>query len=141
MIGRPEWFERRKYGGWGLTPKTWQGWIYILVMLMPLIVGMAAGFDGQTIFVLSGIWLLVFGLDVLDIMARLKKDERETHIEAIAERNSSWAMVAVLTIGIGYQVATGVVSGAMSIDPFLLAALLAGAIAKSITNYRLERRM
>jgi len=26
MIGNPEWFQRRKYGGWGIFPKTWQGW-------------------------------------------------------------------------------------------------------------------
>jgi cobalamin synthase len=141
MIGRPEWFERRKYGGWGISPKTWQGWVYIFVMLLPIVVVKYLGFDRQTIFIYFGFWLLVFFLDVLDIMARLKKDERETHIEAIAERNSSWAMVAVLTIGIGYQVAAGAVSGEMIVDPFLLAALLAGAIAKSVTNYRLERRM
>ena len=24
MIAKPEWFKRRKYGGWGLGIKTWQ---------------------------------------------------------------------------------------------------------------------
>ena len=28
MIGNPKWFNLRKYGGWGITPKTKQGYIY-----------------------------------------------------------------------------------------------------------------
>lgn len=28
MIGKAEWFRERRYG-WGLTPVTWQGWIYV----------------------------------------------------------------------------------------------------------------
>lgn len=27
MYGRPEWFVPKTYG-WGLTPITWQGWVY-----------------------------------------------------------------------------------------------------------------
>ena len=33
MVGKPNWFKRRKYGGWGLTPATWQGWAYIAIFV------------------------------------------------------------------------------------------------------------
>lgn len=29
MFAKTEWFQKRKYGGWGLTPRTWQGWAYV----------------------------------------------------------------------------------------------------------------
>ena len=32
MIGKSEWFNLRKYGGWGINPKTWQGYIYALLI-------------------------------------------------------------------------------------------------------------
>jgi hypothetical protein len=38
MFGKPEWF-REKTWGWGLTPITWQGWVYtaiwVTVMVIP----------------------------------------------------------------------------------------------------------
>lgn len=37
MIAQKEWFGRRKYTGWGVTPKTWQGWVYIAVAVGLLI--------------------------------------------------------------------------------------------------------
>ncbi len=30
MFGKPHWFRPKKIG-WGLTPITWQGWVYTLV--------------------------------------------------------------------------------------------------------------
>lgn len=33
MMGRPEWFARRSVG-WGMTPVTWQGWLYAFVWLL-----------------------------------------------------------------------------------------------------------
>ena len=37
MIGKKEWFTSRRYTGFGLRPKTWQGWVYILVVLAVII--------------------------------------------------------------------------------------------------------
>ena len=36
MIGKPEWFTYRIFG-WGLRPRTWQGWAYILAALLLII--------------------------------------------------------------------------------------------------------
>ncbi len=30
MFAKPEWFTSR-IAGWGIAPKTWQGWTYMLV--------------------------------------------------------------------------------------------------------------
>ncbi|MDD5111097.1 MAG: hypothetical protein PHG85_00970 [Candidatus Altiarchaeota archaeon] len=141
MLGKPEWFQRRKYGGWGLTPKTWQGWLYILVIIAPLFVLQMLGANGETIFAANLAWILVFGTDMLDIMRKLKKDERETQIEAMAERNSAWAMVAIIAIGVGYQAASSAASQTLQVDPFLIAALIAGALVKAASNIHLERKM
>lgn len=141
MFGRPEWFGRRKYGGWGLTPTTWMGWVYIAVMVAPLFIINSSGLDGGKVFWLTSAWMTIFLLDVFDIILKLKKDERETHIEAVSERNAAWAMVAVIIIGIFYQIYTSISSGNIMYDPFLFAALIIGALVKSISNFILERKM
>lgn len=141
MFGKQEWFKRRKYGGWGLAPKTWQGWLYTLLMITPVFALQALHADGETVFIISLAWILVFGIDLIDIMRKLKKDEREIQIEAIAERNSAWAMVAVITAGIGYQAASSIVKQGMEIDLFLIAALAAGMLVKAATNLHLEKSM
>jgi len=37
MFGKPEWFRPKTFG-WGLTPVTWQGWVYTLVVAAVLVV-------------------------------------------------------------------------------------------------------
>lgn len=141
MIGRSEWFQRRKYGGWGLTPKTWQGWLYIGVMsvitfglmnapLIPEVARMPLAYG----------WIALFCFDVLHMMATLKKDEMEVKIEALAERNASWAMIAVMAAAIGYQTAKTALSGTPQIDWWLIVTLVAGVVAKALTNVWLERK-
>ena len=36
MFGKPDWFRKKRFG-WGLSPKTWQGWIYALVWCVVLV--------------------------------------------------------------------------------------------------------
>ena len=44
MIGKPSWFQRRKYGGWGLFPRVWQGWAYLVVAVGLFLLAPAAAF-------------------------------------------------------------------------------------------------
>jgi hypothetical protein len=141
MFGKPEWFGRRKYGGWGLTPKSWQGWAYVAILASPIVlIPVLPIADGLKPYLMFA-WALLLCIDLIDIMMRLKKDEREAQIEAFAERNSAWAMVAAITFGVGYQAASGMSTGAMAVDPFLVLALFAGVAAKAATNLYLERKM
>jgi hypothetical protein len=142
MIGKPEWFKRRKYGGWGIFPKTWQGWAYLVVVLGIFVVFQALPFWSNTErLVVTGIWALFLVVDVAHIMLKVNRDEREKIHEAIAERNALWAILAVLIVGIGYQVASSAtVQDFSSIDPFLVAAVAAALIAKAASNLYLDRK-
>lgn len=141
MIGKPEWFQRRKYGGWGLTPKTWQGWVYIAAFILPLALFQSLPYwDDKTRFVVTFLWLTFLFVDIIDIMGRLKKDEREDKIEAIAERNAAYSMVGVLIIAVLYEVIQSAITQTFSIDPFIIITLFVGAIVKSVSNFVLERR-
>ncbi len=139
MLGKPEWFERRKYSGWGLTPKTWQGWAYIALMALPVLVMPVIPAGAQWATYLIYAWLLIAAADVLDLMVKVRRDEREKMHEAVAERNAAWAMVVVITIGIGFQAAQSAASKSFQVDLFLIAAIVAGLAAKALTNYHLDK--
>ncbi len=140
MIGKPEWFTRRKYGGWGIFPKKWQGWIYILVWVLVIELAQALILDIVTKYVVLCVLVFFLVLDVIDIMVRMKRDERERLHEAISERNALWAIIGVLIVGVGYQVSSSILSGRGEVDYFIIGALLVGVIVKAITNIYLEKR-
>jgi len=141
MIGKPEWFERRKYGGWGLHPKTWQGWLYLALIILPFIVFHSLPFwDVKTRMVITIIWVGFLLLDITHIMVALKRDEREFKIEAMSERNAAWMMILVLVLGILYQIITSALQQKIMVDWFLVVALFGGMFAKTFSNMILEKK-
>ena len=105
MIAQNQWFSRRKYGGWGLAPKTWQGWAYILCAVGVLLIVQLFLPDTPKMQAIStGIWVFLLLIDIIPVMITLKKDEREIHVEAISERNAAWFMSIVLVTGIVYEI-------------------------------------
>jgi hypothetical protein len=147
MIGKPNWFQRRKYGGWGIFPKTWQGWVYIagaiaifaLIQYFPLGDAQATG-NGQIRIIATFIFAAIFVLDIIHIMVRLPMDERDRIHEAIAERNALWAIVTALAVGMVWQAATSAITKNIQIDPILIAALVVGVLAKAATNIYLDKK-
>ena len=141
MIGKAEWFQRRKYGGWGVTPKTWQGFAYLAAILLPLGVFQTLPFWSiQTRTYVTIGWAALVALDLFHIMATLKRDEREYKIEAMSERNAAWAMIFVIAIGVFYESSTSTIPKEFSVDIFLIAALVGGLLAKMLSNIVYERR-
>ena len=140
MLGKPEWFSRRKYGGWGVFPKTWQGWAYIAAFVGVLAVVQILPFGSQTKVLITFIIAAIIAADTVHIMLTMPRDERERVHEAIAERNALWAMLAVLVIGVAEQTAASVVNNTVRIDPVILFALAAALLAKAATNIYLDRR-
>lgn len=141
MLAKPEWFQKRKYSGWGMNPITWQGWAYvagfiIIVTIIQSIPFLSTGLKN----VFSAVLVLFFLLDTLKIMATFKKDELEEKNEATAERNAAWAMVVILTVGIIYQAISSENGKINTIDPFLIAALIAGFVAKATSYLILEKK-
>ena len=74
MFGKPEWFAKKKLG-WGLRPKSWQGWVYTLIWAA-VIIAPSMYFQSQSQFIESGIWTFagILGLswDVWTIHSKLK---------------------------------------------------------------------
>ncbi len=142
MFGNPKWFKRRKYSGWGLTPASWQGWVYTLgiVGLLISMMFIAQRFDLSAVNV-SVIVFIALGLlsaEVIHIAAGMPKDERETTHEALAERNALWVVMPIVVFGILYQAMTSQSTGTLSVDPFLIAAMIGGVVAKAMTNLYLQ---
>lgn len=141
MIGKPEWFTRRKYGGWGLQPRTWQGWVYILVFAIPIIlINSLPSIAVKTRIIAIAIWAAILILDVFHIMTTLKQDEREKIHEALAERNALWGIIVVITAGVLYESISSALNQTFQVNPFLIAALVVGLIIKSISNIYLDRK-
>lgn len=139
MIGNPRWFMRRKWGGWGVFPITWQGWAYTAAFVVAIFATQFIPADQSVRMIALGIIAVILVLDTIDIMIHLKRDERETLHEAIAERNAMWTMVFVLAAGIAYQSAKSVIeAGTVWVDPVIIIALVAALLVKAITNYRLR---
>ncbi|OHA18349.1 MAG: hypothetical protein A3H57_00470 [Candidatus Taylorbacteria bacterium RIFCSPLOWO2_02_FULL_43_11] len=142
MIGQPQWFNRRKYGGWGLYPKTKEGWYYVLGFIALMAISQSIpGISQETkLYVLMGLALLLIA-DTMHIMANLKLDEREKIHEAIAERNALWAMIFILAAGVAYQIASGIVANdILAIDPVIIIALIGALIVKAGTNFYLDKK-
>jgi hypothetical protein len=139
MLGNPKWFRRRKYTGWGLTPVTWQGWVYVGILLLGLfgVSSVIASLPVKPVYQF-GIVLLVLALIVLetvDISARINSDERETTHEALSERNAAWTMVVILGGGLIFQAILSGLRGQSFVDPFIVAALIGGVTVKGISNW------
>ncbi len=77
MFGKPHWFKRRRFG-WGLTPVSWQGWIYVLMWILLLLapylwVLFTAGLWPATALEFVLIALLV--VDTWQILRAMKPDD------------------------------------------------------------------
>jgi uncharacterized protein involved in response to NO len=136
MIGKAHWFKYRTFG-WGLAPKTWQGWVYVAVAAFLLAGTLAMGVADSTKMWLFAIILVIFLVDILVIMTQLPKvtDERENYHQLIIERNCSFAAIAALLAVAIYQTYknTGFLAsqnGTMPFDVSLLIVLGAMFVVK-----------
>ncbi len=141
MIAKASWFKRRKYGGWGVSPRTWQGWVYIVAIVIPLIIfQMLPYWSTETRMYVTLGWIAFLMLDILPIMVAVNRDEREYKNEAVAERNTAWFMVLILTTGLVYEIIRGSLTGNFQINWFLVIALFGGALVKTISNIYLDKK-
>jgi hypothetical protein len=104
MIGKAHWFKYRTFG-WGLAPKTWEGWVYLAVAAFLVAGTLSMGIQDSTKMWIFAIIMTIFVVDVLVIMTQIPKvtDERENFHQLVIERNCSFAaIVALLAIAL-YQ--------------------------------------
>jgi hypothetical protein len=141
MIGKAEWFGRRKYGGWGIRPITWQAWVYIAAFMTPFLIFQSLPFwNNETRIIITAIWLGILLIDTLDIMRKMKLDEREKIHEAISERNALWGVLVVLIAGIFYDLVRSGLQEKFYVNPFLAGALVIAVVIKAISNAYLEKK-
>ncbi|HRY91759.1 MAG TPA: hypothetical protein P5229_05530 [Candidatus Gracilibacteria bacterium] len=140
MLGKSNWFKRRKYSGWGLYPATWQGWVYILVAIGLIVIASILPLEETIRINITFVLTIILILDVIDIMRKLPMDERERIHEALAERNALWVILIALVGGVGWQAYLSAMTKTTQIDPVVIIALVAGVIAKAATNIYLDRK-
>jgi hypothetical protein len=104
MIGKPEWFKYRIFG-WGVAPKTWQGWVYVCVFASLIGFLTAITMNNTIKMWLYAILVGILLLDIVHIMANMDKyqDERENYHQLIIERNCSFAAITALLCVALYQ--------------------------------------
>jgi hypothetical protein len=144
MLGRPEWFTYR-LAGWGLAPRTWQGWAYIcgamalwgLIRLLPLTEGVRDALS----FTVVG--LLV--MDVISIWARMgsRHDERERLHQLMIERNCSVAAVLAVLAAMVYQTwrSAPIAGDRIPFDPVLIGILGVMAVTKLVSTLYVRAKM
>ncbi|HXK38308.1 MAG TPA: hypothetical protein VJ579_04550 [Candidatus Paceibacterota bacterium] len=141
---KPEWFRRRKYSGWGVTPITWQGWLTTLVLVSPLVYFSSRIKNGipllGAVFVFFIVYFIAFMFFIFALMTRIKTDERNQAHEAIADRNALWSLVLIIGIGL---VAEGVaplwVHALSPVNPFIIGGILTAWLTKMISMYWLDK--
>lgn len=138
MIGNPRWFEIRKYG-WGLKPKTWQGWVYVVANTIIPLLFLLLPISANAKMTLVGIWLLITLIDSTDIMIRMQKDEREIINEALAERNVSWFVIFSLTAIIVYQIIQSMFLQNSMINIPIITIVFGALIIKALTYWHLDK--
>jgi len=140
MIGKAKWFTRRRYTGWGIMPKTWQGVIYFIVAIgiFYLIQKLPIADIFKILF--TAVAAVVLLIDILSIMASIKLDEREAKIEAIAERNASWTMVATLAILALYFSVFPQDINSKDIIFILISPVAVGVVVKAASNFILDQK-
>jgi uncharacterized membrane protein (DUF485 family) len=146
MIGKPQWFTYRIFG-WGLRPKTKEGWYYIGVFIL-LLLGVAYLPIQETLKLYAMIALVVILiLDTLHIMAQLPKvsDERENYHQLIIERNASFAAIFAIIAIAFYQAfkncAFTTNYQGLPFDMSLIIVLLVMVVAKILTTVYTKMRM
>lgn len=141
MFGKPEWFKPRKYTGWGLTPKTWQGWVYIAVILIPFIIFQSIPIWTDSVrLVVTFVWIGLLVLDTVPIMRKLGQDELEEQIEAKSERNAGITMAMILALGIAFELIYHALQNRVFINIPAMTALFAGLIVKALSYRHYEKK-
>jgi hypothetical protein len=129
MIANPKWFNLRKYTGWGLTPNCPQGWAYIFVFIIPVIIINSLSLDQNLKNILSFTLIGILVIDVLHIMTQIPRDERERLHEAIADRNALWFLLFGFIAWAFYK---------QNFDPILVGILLGATAIKAATQIYLR---
>lgn len=145
MIGKPEWFTYRKFG-WGISPRTWQGWVYVAAVAALVGFSTAVNLAGRAKLWIFSVIIGIIVIDIMHIMVQLPKvhDERENYHQMLIERNCSFAAVAVIAgiaIFQSYINKETVLAGRIPFDISLIIVLGVMVLTKVASSYYLAHKM
>jgi hypothetical protein len=140
---KPEWFKRRKYSGWGLTPISWQGWLSLVLLVLPIVFLLSKINEGAHLvgisLVLFLIYFVAFMIFIFGLMSRIKTDERNRAHEAIADRNALWVLIIIISVGLVLEgTMPELVHSLAQVNPFIVGGMLSAWIVKVISIYWLD---
>ena len=139
IIARPEWFRKKKVWWMGCQHQNMAGSPLPCLNNHANTPDSAPTLEAIARLYVTGAWLLFVFIDMFDVMWKVQRDEREYIHEAIAERNAAWAMMPILVVGMFIEL---ILEAPLEENPGLTPSLpstIAGVVAKSVTNYRLEK--
>ena len=133
VIAKSEWFNNKKgkYFNFGVT---WQGGIYILLLLSVLFIGFMLP---QTIIIqliVSGVFIFLM-MDFV-IASYRAMDEREKSHYSIAMRNMAWGMIVTMVL---VSITLSYFDVKNSLNFLIFATGFVGAIIGIVSNYKLKR--
>lgn len=104
MIAKKEWFKPRILG-WGLRPVMWQGWVYIAIAILFVLVALNLPVEERVKLPLLAVVAVVFIIDTLIVMVQMYKnlDERERKHQTIIEANASYVGIVALLVVALYE--------------------------------------
>jgi len=75
MIGKPDWFDKKIFG-FGIRPKTWQGWVYLLMAIVLIVFARYQPFwecSDQIKNIATIVLVAIILIDIIHIMYVLNK--------------------------------------------------------------------
>lgn len=141
---KPEWFRRRRYTGWGVTPITWQGWLTIIILIAPIVFFSSQMKGGTPLigftFIFFIAYFVAFMFFIFALMARIKTDERNRAHEAIADRNALWSLILIIAIGLVAEgVAPSWIRALSPVNPFIIGGIVVVWLVKVVSMYWLDK--
>jgi hypothetical protein len=133
VIAKAEWFNNKKgkYFNFGIT---WQGGLYILLLISVLFTGLIMPQTLIIQLIFSGLFILL----IMDfILASYKAmDEREKSHYSIAMRNMAWGMIATMVLA---SIVLNYIDVENSLTVLIYATGFVGAVIGIVSNYKLKK--
>ncbi len=132
VIAKPEWYNRRNKPSYSYG-MTWQGWIYFIVTISVLFIGILS--QNTIISIITTVAFLFLFMNMI-IASYKSMDERGKTHYSIAMRNMAWVMIITVIIT---SIILDYINVKNSISILIVAITLVGALTNILTRYKLQK--
>ncbi len=133
VIAKSEWFKKRK-SGFNSFEMSWKGWIYLIIIILVLFVGLAVPQNMVNNLITGGVFTFLF-IDM--ITASYKSlDERGKMHYSISMMNMAWGMLITIILGSIVLSYNDIKNG---LGILIMVTALLGSLIGFLTRYKLEK--